>query len=41
MDSAGKYCKGCRRTSVEIGLWNRVSRQKTQCRHTKTWKRVR
>jgi predicted Fe-S protein YdhL (DUF1289 family) len=25
MDSAGKYCQGCRRTSVEIGLWDRMS----------------
>ncbi|WP_019447295.1 DUF1289 domain-containing protein [Cupriavidus sp. BIS7] len=25
MDSAGKYCQGCRRTSVEIGLWDRMT----------------
>jgi len=25
MDQAGKYCQGCRRTSVEIGLWDRMT----------------
>jgi predicted Fe-S protein YdhL (DUF1289 family) len=28
MDSAGKYCQGCRRTSVEIGLWDRMTDEK-------------
>ncbi|MGO4304950.1 MULTISPECIES: DUF1289 domain-containing protein [unclassified Cupriavidus] len=25
MDLAGKYCQGCRRTTVEIGLWERMT----------------
>jgi predicted Fe-S protein YdhL (DUF1289 family) len=25
MDLAGKYCQGCRRTTVEIGLWESMT----------------
>jgi len=25
MDQANKYCQGCGRTSLEIGLWDRMS----------------
>lgn len=25
MDLSGKFCQGCRRTAVEIGLWDRMS----------------
>ena len=28
MDPAGKYCQGCRRTTIEIGLWDRMSEDK-------------
>ena len=28
MDLAGKYCQGCGRTLVEIGLWDQVTEAK-------------
>jgi uncharacterized protein len=28
MDLAGKYCQGCGRTLVEIGLWNQMTEAK-------------